>query len=1703
MQKHSRKKIAIVWLLTLAMFITILPVGALANEEEADTFKVEFVAGEGTGQIFAYVGEGQINSGDMVAAGADVVFRAEPSGQGFVVDGWVVNGVAQSHKNLTHTVTNLSADLNVVVNFAESDGIPDLWKQAGTTTLAQGNIARTGTTVSQYDNGANVGTRATNGSLPTSSSTNHWNTWGAAATIGSQASPVWIYVNWTQPYSVQGTRVLWHIFNDAGVRWPNAANVQYLLPGGNPAQEASWANVFPYTPPANDTARVGVADVNSPIGVDGRSGTNTTNRIWPAPSTWAANTVWNIVKFPEPVTTQGIRLLVYGAKASGTSPGIGVGAWEVFGTAGDPELRSVSVAGADSLMVDATATYTATVADSGLTGLAYEWSVNSSVIAIVGSNTGSTVQVEAKAVGDAVLTCTVTHSTGVLTAVGNININVRDTSTPDSLEINPVNGANPMRYTVNGGPGSPRFRDFFRVNTENTFLRPGESVTYNYIARPVGGVYPNPVWSITGNIVGSTAIDPVTGKLTTDVNQTPGDIFVTATIGTLSATAKVTVRVVSDANGYDQSAKWGSDAFLLSEVVLNDSLWSKNRDILFRYLLQGNREEKHLKFFYDTAGITTLPVAINGRAAGSAVSALTAPDSWDGVGYATTSRVWQRALSGHGSGHYMSAISQAYQMTPNATQKASFLAKMKLMVDQLGYCQDVNIEKGSYMYGFLSAYSEHQFDVLEENKASVQGNSASSSRSSWAIFYTQHKIIQGLLDIYTTLKGTADDATAMRALDIATKMGDWTYLRLNRWTQADRDNMWNVYSDGEIGGIGQPIMQLYFITGDPIYKETASFFEHNNQWNTTGQTSDVNTGTGATAGYWNRAGTVRATTRSTDRNGDGVFVHFAINGNGSWLNNKHANTVIPMIVSALRQYEADQSVNTPVDILRITGRAGGTTDYTLQPTHYYDIAKNFWNHVFTSRISPIGGTAHGEIWPSNTTGTWSTLMATGGGGSQESCTTINMMQLAAELFRHEQRAVYMDYYERALLNHVMPTLAQYDTSTTRLGIDYFFFFGTNATRSHARYGDGSCCNSSGMESHLKYNQHAYHKTKDGTGLYVNLYMPTTLNWTEKDFQIVQETDYLNGGFSKFTVNGEGPLDIMLRVPFWIEKGFEVKVNDEVIMTNAAKSSYVTLKGPHDGEWEIGDVIEVTMPFSVRIERGPQNTTDTQAALFYGPYMMVQQPGVAARPSITGLDINDLDAEFALGTRTGVQHSFGNYSAFSLVRSGQNYFPMYTATSWNTTYCAHFAITRITGELVTVNRSVVGGNGSIATRSNNTNVNNNASINRGSHVTFTATPDAGYRVKEWKYNGLAVENNTSNVYVLSGLASNATVTVEFELIPCTHIPGARDDLLLPTCIDEGEWEIRCSLCDELLDSGISNALGHTPGPAATCTTAQICTVCNIELAPALGHTPGAAATCTAAQVCTVCGVELAPALGHTPGAAATCTTAQVCTVCGVELAPALGHTPGAQTEILAPTCTVEGAWEIRCTVCDALLDSGKINALGHTPGEWTEILAPTCVDEGAWEIRCNVCDALLDSGSIEELGHTPGERTVVEEPSRTEEGAWEIHCEVCDELLDSGTIAKLRVGNPQVLIQDFYSIKETYKGSNVWVMTFFAVVSLYDENDEFVRKERVEYTVDLNGNNANQDGAFVFDEDHDFAGFTLMYDIKGNGKNIKELKIRLS
>ncbi|MCL2019088.1 MAG: YDG domain-containing protein [Oscillospiraceae bacterium] len=132
----------------------------------------------------------------------------------------------------------------------------------------------------------------------------------------------------------------------------------------------------------------------------------------------------------------------------------------------------------------------------------------------------------------------------------------------------------------------------------------------------------------------------------------------------------------------------------------------------------------------------------------------------------------------------------------------------------------------------------------------------------------------------------------------------------------------------------------------------------------------------------------------------------------------------------------------------------------------------------------------------------------------------------------------------------------------------------------------------------------------------------------------------------------------------------------------------------------------------------------------------------------------------------------------------------------------------------------------------------------------------------------------------------------------------------TCTADGTETSDCSRCTEATDTRTveDSKLPHTPGAAATCTTAQTCTVCTTVLTAALDHDfqdyePDNNATCTAhgteTATCIRCDetnsrMEIDSMLPHTPKTE-NCTECSVCTTTGLSRTcstenPCTFHTP---------------------------------------------------------------------------------------------------------------------------------------------------------------------------------------------------------------------
>ncbi len=448
--------------------------------------------------------------------------------------------------------------------------------------------------------------------------------------------------------------------------------------------------------------------------------------------------------------------------------------------------------------------------------------------------------------------------------------------------------------------------------------------------------------------------------------------------------------------------------------------------------------------------------------------------------------------------------------------------------------------------GYLGAIPEDAVLRLGPPRWAVYGGNADTN--TWAPWYTQHKIMRGLLDAYYHTGNTL-------ARDVVVAMADWAHLALtvgdsNHPDYAGpitRDNlnyMWDLYIAGEFGGANEVFPEIYALTSDPRHLQTAKCFD-------------------------NRESLFAACVENRD-----ILVTTPENRPGRRRPERlHANTHVPQFVGYLRVFEH-------------TGEAD-----------YFTAAKNFYGMVVPHRMFASGG-AGGNYPGSNNNvelfqnrGNIANAIAQGGA---ETCTTYNLMKLALNLFLHEHDPAYLDYYERSLFNMITGSRAD----TAIIGDPQLTYFQPLTPGSSRSYGNtGTCCGGTGLETHTKYQETIYLRSADGTTLWVNLYTPSTLTWAEKGFTVTQQTAFPRADRTTITIDGTGPLDVKLRVPGWIRNGFFVTINGVAQNIVAEPGTYLTLSRT----WQPGDTVAIRMPFSIRIERAADRP-DTQS-VFWGPVLL--------------------------------------------------------------------------------------------------------------------------------------------------------------------------------------------------------------------------------------------------------------------------------------------------------------------------------------------------------------------------------------------------------------------------------------------------------------------------------------------------------------------
>lgn len=299
------------------------------------------------------------------------------------------------------------------------------------------------------------------------------------------------------------------------------------------------------------------------------------------------------------------------------------------------------------------------------------------------------------------------------------------------------------------------------------------------------------------------------------------------------------------------------------------------------------------------------------------------------------------------------------------------------------------------------------------------------------------------------------------------------------------------------------------------------------------------------------------------------------------LNGIHANTQIPKVIGFMRVAEVS-----------------GNKDWA-------NAADFFWNTVVNNRTISIGGNSVREHFNPSTD--FSSMLESREG--PETCNSYNMLKLSKHLFLADPSSKYMDYYERTTYNHILSS--QHPEGG-------FVYFTPIRPRHYRVYSEAQhsfwCCVGSGLENHGKYGELIY--AHDKQNLYVNLFIPSTLNWKEKGISLTQNTKFPFEEQSSITLTlkKSQKFAIKFRYPSWVADGkMKIRVNNKEIALEKDSNYYVSI----ERKWKTGDVISIILPMHNKTEQLPDKSA--WVSFVHGPIVLA---AVTDTTELKGLRADD-------------------------------------------------------------------------------------------------------------------------------------------------------------------------------------------------------------------------------------------------------------------------------------------------------------------------------------------------------------------------------------------------------------------------------------------------------------------------------------------------
>ena len=264
---------------------------------------------------------------------------------------------------------------------------------------------------------------------------------------------------------------------------------------------------------------------------------------------------------------------------------------------------------------------------------------------------------------------------------------------------------------------------------------------------------------------------------------------------------------------------------------------------------------------------------------------------------------------------------------------------------------------------------------------------------------------------------------------------------------------------------------------------------------------------------------------------------------------------------------------------------------TLRDEKYLRAAKNGFDMVLAQSFATGGWGPDEQLRPTASADVYDSLAKTHS-SFETPCGSYAHFKLTRYLLRVTRDPRFGDSMERVMYNTILGAKPLESDGGTFYYSDYNF----NGKKVYSDH-RWPCCSGTMPQVAADYGISTY--LRDGRDVFVNLYIPSTVRWTQDGAQIslTQNGEYPYEPHVSLRVNTSKAVTfaVSLRIPSWAEQA-SVAVNGK--RTDAAAGSFVRM----EREWKSGDRIELELPLNNRLESVDSQHADTVAVLS-GPLVL--------------------------------------------------------------------------------------------------------------------------------------------------------------------------------------------------------------------------------------------------------------------------------------------------------------------------------------------------------------------------------------------------------------------------------------------------------------------------------------------------------------------